>query len=241
MATNLFFNNYGSSQEQTLYEDLIIESIKIYGVDVYYIPRTVVNKDDIFKEAEYSSYQNALSIEMYIKSVNGFEGDGEFLSKFGIQVRDQIVFTVAQRVFAEEVGAYNVEIRPNEGDLVWFPFTQSLYQIKYTDVKTIFYQLGGLQVYDLTCELYEGNSDEFNTGISAIDDKYNRLTLDMVHESILAENGNTLASEYGFALLLEEQSVETADVQAENDEIEKEADDIIDFSELDPFSEGERA
>jgi hypothetical protein len=94
MATNLFFNNYGASQEQTLYEDLIIESIKMYGVDVYYIPRTPIDIDSVFKEPEYSSYDTALSVEMYIKSVNGFEGDGEFLSKFGIQVRDQIVFTM---------------------------------------------------------------------------------------------------------------------------------------------------
>lgn len=241
MATNLFFNNYGASQEQSLYEDLIIESIKMYGVDVYYIPRTSVDVDPVFKEAEYSSYNMAISVEMYIKNVNGFEGDGEFLSKFGIQVRDQIVFTMAQRTFANEVGEYVTETRPKEGDLVWFPFTQSLYQIKYTDVKAIFYQLGTLQTYDITCELYEGNSDIFNTGLSAIDDKYNRLSLDIVNEGILLENSTQLATELGFDLLLESAMVENVDPQAENDAIEDAADDIIDFTEFDPFSEGERA
>jgi hypothetical protein len=241
MATNLFFNNYGASQEQTLYEDLIIESIQMYGVDVYYIPRTPIDVDSVFKEPEYSSYDTALSVEMYIKSVNGFEGDGEFLSKFGIQVRDQIVFTMAQRTFANEIGDYTSLMRPKEGDLVWFPFTQALYQIKYTDVKAIFYQLGTLQTYDITCELYEGNSDKFNTGLSAIDDKYNALSLDIVNFGLLAETGNQLVTEAGFELILESVDVEDYDPQAENDAIEKAADDIIDFTEFDPFSEGERA
>lgn len=240
MATNLFFNNYGASQEQTLYEDLIIEAIKMYGVDVYYIPRTTVNVDNVFKDPEYSTYGSAISVEMYIKNVDGFEGDGSFLSKFGIQVRDQIVFTMAQRTFANEVGNYTAETRPREGDLVWFPFTQSLFQIKYTDVKSIFFQLGTLQTYDLTCELYEGNSDEFSTGISAIDDKYNKLTLDMINDGVLLETGDQLLSEYGFSMMLETESIELADPQAENDYIEEEADKILDFSEFDPFSEGER-
>lgn len=240
MATNLFFNNYGASQEQTLYEDLIIESIKMYGVDVYYIPRTIVNRDDIFRDPEYSTYGSAISVEMYIKNVDGFEGDGEFLSKFGIQVRDQIVFTMAQRTFANEVGDYTSQTRPKEGDLIWFPFTQSLFQIKYTDVKSIFYQLGTLQTYDITCELYEGNSDKFETGLSAIDDKYNNLTLDMIKNGLLLENGNQLVTELGFNILLESESVELVDDQAENDQIEEEADLILDFSEFDPFSEGER-
>lgn len=240
MATNLFFNNYGASQEQTLYEDLIIESIKMYGVDVYYIPRTPVNVDGVFKDPQYSSYDTAISVEMYIKNVNGFEGDGEFLSKFGIQVRDQIVFTMAQRTFANEIGDYTSLARPKEGDLVWFPFTQALYQIKYTDVKSIFYQLGTLQTYDLTCELYEGNSDKFNTGISAIDDKYSALSLDMVNVGLLTETGNRLVTETGFDFLLESVDVEDFDAQAENDAIEQAADLIVDFTEFDPFSEGER-
>lgn len=240
MATNLFFNNYGASQEQTLYEDLIIEAIKVYGVDVYYIPRTVVNVDNVFKDPEYSTYGSAISVEMYIKNVDGFEGDGSFLSKFGIQVRDQIVFTMAQRTFANDVMVYTFETRPREGDLIWFPFTESLFQIKYTDVKAIFYQLGTLQTYDITCELYEGNSDEFNTGISAIDDKYNKLTLDMVNNGVLLETGDQLLTEYGFNLMLESESIELIDPQAENDYIEQEADKILDFSEFDPFSEGER-
>lgn len=240
MATNLFFNNYGASQEQTLYEDLIIEAIKVYGVDVYYIPRTTVNVDNVFKDPEYSTYGTAISVEMYIKNVDGFEGDGSFLSKFGIQVRDQIVFTMAQRTFANDVGDYTSQTRPQEGDLIWFPFTQSLFQIKYTDVKSIFYQLGTLQTYDITCELYEGNSDEFMTGISAIDDKYNKLSLDMVNNGVLLETGDQLLTEYGFNLMLESESVELVDDLAENDQIEKEADAILDFTEFDPFSEGER-
>lgn len=240
MATNFFFNNYGASQEQLLYEDLIIEAIKVYGVDVIYIPRTTVNVDNVFKDPEYSVYSSGIPVEMYIKNVDGFEGDGSFLSKFGIQVRDQIVFTMAQRTFANEISGYILEERPREGDLIWFPFTESLFQIKYTDVKAIFYQLGTLQTYDITCELYEGNSDQFQTGIAAIDNKYNKFTLDMINNGVLLETGDQLLTEYGFNLLLETESIELIDPQAENDYIEQEADKILDFSEFDPFSEGER-
>ena len=241
MATNLFFNNYGASSEQTLYEDLIIESIKMYGVDVYYIPRAVVNRDNVFRDPEYSQFNSAILIEAYIKSVNGFEGDGEFLSKFGIQVRDQIVFTIAQRTFANEVGNYNPDIRPKEGDLIWFPFTNTIYSIKYTDVKAIFYQLGSLQTYDITCELYESGSDIFSTGLSAIDDKYPSYIPKTEDHYLQLENGNDFITENGELIVLESFSIEDNDVQAQNDIIEQEADDIIDFTEFDPFSEGVRS
>ena len=95
MATNFFFNNFSSSGEQNLIENLVIESIKIHGVDNYYIPRKIINRDNAFREQEFSEYGEAIQIEMYIRNVDGFEGDGEFLSKFGVEVRDQITFSVA--------------------------------------------------------------------------------------------------------------------------------------------------
>lgn len=241
MATNFFFNNFGSSQEQSLVENLIIESIKIYGIDTYYIPRTVKNRDAIFREAEYSSFDSAILVEMYIKNTDAFEGDGEFLSKFGIQVRDQITFTIAQRVFAEEVGDNIGKSRPQEGDLIYFPLTNTVYQIKLVDVKAVFYQFGALQTYDITCELYESNSDVFNTGIPQIDLKYNALTLVSDGYDLLTETGYMLITESGEILLLETYRVENIDAQAQNEEFEREAQDIIDFTERDPFSEGVRS
>lgn len=237
MATSVFFNNFASSGEQNLIEDLIIESIKIYGIDVYYIPRTVHGVDDVWREGAFSTYENAILMEMYIKNVDGFSGDGEFLSKFGIQVRDQIVFTAAKRTFAAEVGGYINEARPYEGDLIYFPLTGAVYQIKLADVKPIFYQMGALQTYDLTCELYESNSDKFSTGIDAIDSVYNKLTLDESAFDILTESGNILLTEAGENFILESYSVEAVDIQAQNEDFEKEAEQFVDFTEFDPFSE----
>jgi hypothetical protein len=237
MATSVFFNNFNSTAEQNLIEDLIIESIKIYGIDVYYIPRTTINRDAVFREGSTYSYDKAYVIEAYIRNVDGFTGDGEFLSKFGLQVRDQIVFTMAQRTFKAEVGNYTAEVRPDEGDLIWFPLTKTVFQIKNADVKPIFYQLGALQTYDLTCELYEASSETFNTGIAEIDNKYNALSLVSNTYEILLENGNVLVTEAGEHIILESFDIEAIDVQAENDVYEQEGLDFIDFTEFDPFSE----
>jgi hypothetical protein len=239
MATSVFFNNFNSFPEQGLIEDLIIESIKIYGLDMYYMPRTIGGKSDVFRDVSYSTFNTALLVEMYIKNVEGFGGDGEFLSKFGVEVRDQIVFTISQRVFTQEVGSYVSENRPFEGDLIWLPLTHSVYQIKYVDKKAIFYQMGSLQTYDITCELYEGNSDVFNTGIVEIDSKYNNLSLSDDAYDLLLEDGSIIQTEYGEALINENYLIDAIDVQAEND-IFTQANNIsfIDFTELDPFSEG---
>ena len=239
MATNFYFNNFGASNEQGLIEDLIIESIRMYGLDMYYIPRTKNNVSDVFNDVQYSTYNNPVFVEMYIQNVDGFQGDGEFLSKFGVEVRDQITFTISQRVFNQEVGIYTNETRPNEGDIIWFPLTASLYQIKYVNKKAIFYQLGALQTYDIVCELYEGNSDIFNTGIAEIDDKYNALSLVDDSYAILMEDGAVLMTEYNEKVLNENYSIDTIDVQADNDVYDLTTNiDFIDFTEIDPFSEG---
>jgi hypothetical protein len=240
MATNFYFNNFGASQEQNLIEDLIIESIKMYGIDTYYIPRTLHNKDVIYREGEYYSFDAAFSVEMYIKNTMAMEGEGEFLSKFGIQVNDQITFTMAQRVYTEEVGDYTSKDRPQEGDLIYFPLTQAVYQIKFVNKKAIFYQLGALQTYDITCELFAYNNEEFNCGIPYIDDKYNALSTNMGDDAILAENSYILTTESGYQLSLESYRLSTIDVQAQNEEFEDEGQDFIDFTEIDPFSEGTR-
>jgi len=237
MATSVFFNNFNSYAEQSLIEDLIIESIKIYGIDVYYIPRKINNRDDVFREGSTYSYESAYLIEAYIRNVDGFTGDGEFLSKFGIQVQDQIVFTMAQRTFAAEVGNYSTEIRPLEGDVIWFPLTRSLFQIKKADVKPIFYQLGALQTYDLTCELYEANSERFDTGIPDIDDVYNSYSIKADNYELLTQSGVTLLTEAGERIVLESYELSNVDVESQNEVFEREGEDFIDFTEFDPFSE----
>lgn len=170
MATNFFFHNYQNSQEQLLIEDLIIESIRIYGLDMYYVPRTTVSYDNILNEDSNRSYGKAIPIELYIKNVDGFGGDGDFLSKFNIEIRDQITFTVARRVFEEEITTeLDTLIRPREGDLIYFPLNKKIFEIRFVEHEAIFYQMGALQTYDLKCELFEYSNERMDTGIADID------------------------------------------------------------------------
>lgn len=239
MATSVYFNNFGASQEQLLVENLIIESIKIYGIDVYYCPRTPVNIDNITNEASYYRFDSGIAVEMYIKNVDGMEGDGEFLSKFGIQVNDQITFTMAQRVWTEEVGDYLSASRPREGDIIYFPLTDAVYQIKYVNKKAIFYQMGALQTYDIVCELFVYSNEVFNTGIPNIDLIYKPLSIDDGNYTLLLETGFNLVTEDGRDIVLETYQLNLQDPQSMNDDFEAD-DDFIDFTEIDPFSEGRR-
>jgi len=240
MATNFFFNNFSSSGEQTLIENLIIESIKIHGVDNYYIPRKIINRDSTFREQEFSEYGSAIGIEMYVKSVDGFEGEGEFLSSFGVEVRDQVTFSVAIRVFEQEVGAVLKRDRPVESDLIYFPFTKALYTIKYVNRKPIFYQLGALQMYDLVCELFEYSNEIFNTGIDEIDSTYNAFLTTTDPFILTTETGVTLFAEDGTAIIKEEYNIDELDMSSQNEFFESEGIDFLDFTERDPFSEGDR-
>ena len=171
MPTNFYFNNFESSQEQNLIEDLIIESIRVYGHNIYYLPRTVVENDPIFKEDDISQYNAAIMMEVYIKNVDGFQGEGDFLSKFGLEIRDEITFTMAKKTYEDEVYYANRSdnIRPAEGDLIYFPLNQKLFQIKFVEHEAIFYQLGKIQTYDLVCELWEQSEEQFDTGVDIID------------------------------------------------------------------------
>ena len=237
MATNQYFRQYNTATEQSLINDLIVEAIKIYGLDMYYLPRTIENKSTMWNESVVTSYNSAYEVELYIRNIDGFAGDGEFLSKFGVEIRDQVTFTMAQSQWTLEVGTTINKVRPQEGDCIFFPFTNALYQIKYVNVKSIFFQLGALQTYDIVCELYEGSSDIFNTGISDIDDTYNAHSLDQLTYEVLDESGNPLLTESGDYIISEDYNLETIDVVAMNDEFVIEGVDFIDFTEIDPFSE----
>jgi len=171
MATNHYFNHYGTdTADQRLTENLIIESIKIYGIDVYYMPRATVNMDSIFGEDRLSEFTDARMIEMYVKNVDGFEGEGTLVSNFGLEVRDQVTFTLSQRRFAElnfETGIR--ETQPASGDLIYFPLTKGLYEIRSVRDATVFFQMGALQTFDLLCEVFEYSDEALDTGIDTID------------------------------------------------------------------------
>lgn len=216
MATNFYFNNFSNSMEQTLIEDLIIESIRIFGVDVWYMPRKLNGVDDLLNEDDISTFDNAYMIEMYVKNVEGFEGDGQFLSKFGLQIRDSMTLSISMRRFGEDVGLYDEQVRPNEGDLIYFPLNRKVFEVMYVDNKPIFYQMGALQMYDLRCELFEVSNERFNTGVEEIDS--------WISTRITTAN-NTIAG------------IESLDPLADNFTIETEADGILDFTEDNPFGE----
>lgn len=238
MATNFFFNNFQNSQEQLLIENLIIESIKIYGHDIVYVPRKRVSVDQLLNEDPLREYIHAIPVEMYIKNVEGFAGEGDFLSKFNLQIRDQITFSVARRVFSDEVGTIESIDRPQEGDLIFFPLNRKLFEVKFVEHEPVFYQLGSLQFYDLKCELFEYNNEYFETGIDDIDRMMREYSLNMDIFALLTETGLPLTDEGGFTLLQESYDINENDDIADNDVIETEADAFVDFTERDPFSEG---
>ena len=153
-------------------ENLIVESIELYGQDIYYLPRTYVNRDTIFQEVESSSFTQALAVRAYVNNVEGWEGQGELLSKFGVRIEDKTTFIFSRKKFEEKVddnAVLNVEGRPNEGDLIWFPTTKHLFEIKFVEAERPFYQLGKGYVWECQCELFEYSDEELDTGVAEID------------------------------------------------------------------------
>jgi len=173
MPRNVYFSQAVKS-EQNLYEDLIIESLQIYGQDVYYIPRTLVNRDTVLNEDPASSFDDAYLLEMYIENTEGFEGAGDLYSKFGLEIRDDATFIVSRRRWETRVGTFSsnvVDPRPQEGDLLFLPMTNSFFEISYVEDDTPFFQLSNLPIYKMTCSLFEYNDEDFETGIETIDNK----------------------------------------------------------------------
>ena len=237
MATNFFFNNFQASQEQLLLENLIIEAIKIYGEDMYYIPRKLNNYDAVYGADDQSSYELAYPIEIYIKSVDGFSGDGNFMSKFGLEIRDQVVFSVAQRIFNNEIGSLNGQLRPNEGDLIFFPLNKKCFQIKYVNKFEMFYQLGALQTWEMTCELFEYSGELMNTGIPEIDILQKKFSTNILDWTVNNEGGDAILTEDGDYIVQEGSTINDLIASADNDEIQMESDMFVDFTARDPFSE----
>ncbi|ANS04984.1 neck protein [uncultured Mediterranean phage] len=171
MATNVFFNQ-AVKTEQNLVEDLIVESLRFYGHNCYYLPRKIVNEDTILGDAAESSFEDAYEIEMYLEGTEGFEGEGELYSKFGIETRDSASFIISRRSWERFVSLdanLATGLRPNEGDLIYFPLSKSLFEIKFVEHENVFYQLGKLYTFKMSCDLYEYSGEDFNTSISEID------------------------------------------------------------------------
>lgn len=274
MTTNPYFKNYNSSRQQFLVESLLVESIKRYGYDIKYIPRKIGNIDHIFGEDTTSSFERATTVEVYVKSVDGFAGQGRFLSKFGVEVRDTITFTIARLRFdqiktpklMDERGTtvqleerplyrannsfaielegdqtpYTIESdKPLEGDLIFFPLVNKMFEIKYVNFETIFYQKGALQVYDLECEMFEYSNEDFRTPETDINDLLNGLSTDIRDTSVLMEENTHLMMESSGRLILEEYDINEGVVVANNSVFHNQAEDVVDFSEKSPLVRGD--
>ena len=284
MPTNSYFNHLENTAEQNLHQDLIIESIKTFGVDNYYLPRQYMNEDILYGEDTISQFSKSHLIEMYVKSVDGFEGEGDFISRFGLEIRDQVIFSVARRRWENLDTGYE---RPREGDVIFFPLNKKLYEVRFVEHESMFYQFGKLPIFDLTCELFQYDDQRIDTGIEDIDeieDKYAyaiEVTLnsggsgnyvddeyvyvgssqssantkgrviswnstdrvlkltDLKGTFTTSQNvvGNTSGAYFTVGTTPDTQ-VFVNDASANNISIETEADSIIDFSESNPFSEG---
>ena len=171
MARNFYFTEKVRS-EQLLYEDLVIEALKIYGSDVYYLPRTIVNEDVLFGEDPASSFDNAFKIEMYIDNIEGFDGEGDLFTKFGVEIRDEATFVVSRARWKKQVvRASDAEQgdRPTEGDLIYLPLTKSIFQINHVEHEQPFYQLANVPVFKMRCTLFEYSNEDMETGVDTID------------------------------------------------------------------------
>ena len=284
MPTSTYFPDYysGYSGEQNLVQDLADEQIKLFGTDIYYLPRTLLN-DNTLDDIIYSKFEDQFQIEMYLQNVEGF-GQSEFISKFGLKVTDEIRFVVSQRRWIQEATAnqYKSVIRPLEGDLLFFPLTKDLYEIKFVEVEAVFHQFGKLQFYQITAEIYEMGNESIDTGIADIDLIENILTSAI--NVVMLNGSGTIAYEVGETvtgsisgvtakvtewnpttrtltvitrtgtfveeeMLVGEESDAEWEVQSfrtqedpntdydQNKYIQDEADDILDFTEKNPFGE----
>lgn len=250
MATNFYFQSGipgGRTSEQRLIENLIIESIKIYGFDLYYMPRTEVNTDNIFDDDTLAKFENAIPVEAYLENVDGFGGDGELMSKFGIEIRDTATFLISRMRWEDTVGAgrsnyLQLPNRPSEGDLLYMPLTKSYFEIKKVDATNPFFQLGKLHTYKLMVELWQYSSEELNTGVAEIDSLEDERSLATDTFHLLLEAGdrlvlNTAAFDDISYLLKEDYKIQNIDATSDNQDFTNEALDILDFSEINPFGE----
>ena len=188
-TTNVYFS-HGTRSEQMLIEDLIIESLRIYGNEVFYIPRSLVSKDEILGEDRLSEFKTAFPIEMYFENVDSFSGQGAFIQKFGLMMEQSATLVVARRRWDQFVGRYGVTTvpnRPNEGDLIYFPLSKGLFEIKFVQHQDPFYQLGKLYVYKLQIELFQYSSERIDTGVKEID----------AFESLKTFSTNTTRTKHG--------------------------------------------
>ena len=191
---NTYFS-HGSQREKFLYEDLIIEQLKVFGHDTYYLPRTEIAKDSILGNTT-DSYDDAYGIEMYVEDVNGFAGQGDLIGKFGLEMRDELTFVVSRRVFellVENESNLLTIGRPRENDIIYVPLFKKFFQIDFVEDEDPMYQIADLPVFKLKCSMWDYSSEAVDTGITEIDDKLTKETLDRLQNQFSLESGTTVS------------------------------------------------
>lgn len=241
MPTNNYFNLTNKNpSESKLFHELVNEAYRIYGIDVYYIPRIVENEDLVWEEDTQPRFESAYRCAMYLNNFEGLEGEGDFLSKFGVEIRDRLTMTCGRREFSQCVTRFEQEIvRPREGDLLWFPYNQKCFEIRFTEHEAMFYQLGDLYVYQLQCELFEYANEYFNTGIKEIDKIFNNFNTNIYNFAILSEDGlfRVVSDDGGLPIMQEQYNrYHVVSQDEDNTVLDTEAGEILDFSELSPFT-----
>ena len=204
MALNPFFLQ-GSQNEQNLVQDLINEQLKIYGVEVTYIPRKYVRKQTVLKEVQSSVFDDNFLLEAYVDTYEGYSGQGDIMTKFGVSLKDELTVTISKERFEDFISPFldampddeiELSTRPREGDLVYFPLGQRLFEVKFVEHENPFYQLGKNYVYQLKCELFEYEDEVLDTDIEAIDTQLEDLgfitTLNLIGTGATATANATL-------------------------------------------------
>src|SRR6056300_96661 len=261
MAVNHYFqggNGIGNDNEKRLHEDLIIEGLKIYGHDCYYLPRTLVNRDLILGEDSLSKFDDSYLLEMYMETTEGFAGEQEIINKFGLEIREDTTFMISKRRWQDQVDSAHtmiVEGRPNEGDIIYMPLMNSFFEIQFVEDQQPFFQLGQLPVYKLKVTRWEYSNEKLDTGIDEIDSAETQYSLDQgLYQTTLEDGTGALQLETEsvngdrFYLINEDHtfSVQTqSNTYADNLDLDSEAgfdtastaDDILDFTERNPFGE----
>ena len=227
----------------------MIEQLRIYGQDVYYIPRKMAGTDTIWQEDISSSFESSYLIEMYMENLDGYEGEKELMSKFGLDIQDDATFIVARRRWEQFVSIDNnviVSSRPNEGDLVYFPKGNKLFEITFVDHDDPFYQVQNLPTYKLKCKTFEYASEVIDTGIAEIDAIDADNSLDMMQHQITLETAtgtgslileNIVESAAASYIILETYNIALIDENSQNDDFELADDTILDFTESNPFGD----
>jgi hypothetical protein len=238
--TNPFFPTLTNADEQLLLHDILTEVIDITGFDCYYVPRTLsATLDRVLTEDTQAQFNSAWPTTMYLQSAEQFEGMGHFLGKTGWTIQDQITLVISRRTFGQEVAVQQTPVmsRPLEGDLVYVPFNQRLFVIRFVEKYSMLYPLGALPTWRLQCEVYEATGVQFNTGIEGIDAFEKTTSLDIFRWAVKNENGLPITVNGNNYWTVDGYGYTKVEPEDHTQIIHTAANTVLDFDETNPFGD----